>query len=76
MKLIWRVIVTIFVLIAVKVVMDTYQILKVAASGDHIRIDPALYFNLSYLTFGLVGLMLFSDIIKRLMEKQGKQYKY
>jgi len=76
MKLLWRVLVAIFVLIAAKVALDSYQIIKLAAGGDHIRIDPALYFNLSYVIFGLIGLMFFSDIYKKYMEKRNNQLKF
>ncbi|WP_404449000.1 hypothetical protein LG307_05970 [Sutcliffiella horikoshii] len=76
MKLLWRVIVAIFVLIAAKVAMDSYQIIKVAAGGDHVRIDPALYFNLSYVIFGSIALMYFSDIYKKYMEKRNNQLKF
>ena len=76
LKLLWRVMVAIFVLIAAKVAIDSYQIIKVAAEADHVRIDPALYFNLSYLIFGFIGLMLFSDIFKKFMNKRNNQLKF
>ncbi|CAG9621723.1 hypothetical protein [Sutcliffiella rhizosphaerae] len=76
MKLLWRVIVAIFVLVAAKVAIDSYQMIKVAAGGEHIRIDPALYFNLSYLIFALVGLMFFSDIVQKYLAKRNNQFKY
>ena len=76
MKLLWRVIVAIFILVAAKVAIDSYQIIKMAAGGEHIRIDPALYFNLSYVIFGCVGLMFFSDVYKKLVEKRKNQFKF
>ena len=76
MKLLWKVIIAIFVLITVKVGFESYQILKTAAGGEHIRIDPALYFNLSYLIFGLIGLMLLSDVFKRFTDKHKNQFKF
>jgi hypothetical protein len=76
MKLLWRVMVAVFVLLATKLAMDSYEIIKNAAGGEHVRIDPALYFNLSYLIFGLVGLMFFSDVFKKLIEKRNNQLKF
>lgn len=76
MKLLWRVLVAIFVLIAAKVAIDSYQIIKIAAAAEHIRIDPSLYFNLSYLIFGFIGLMLFSDLFKKFMNKRNNQFKF
>ncbi|WP_078381615.1 hypothetical protein [Sutcliffiella halmapala] len=76
MKLLWRVLVAIFILIAAKVAIDSYQIIKIAAGAEHVRIDPALYFNLSYLIFGFIGLMLFSDIFKKFMNKRNNQFKF
>ncbi len=76
MKLLWRVIVAIFTLVAAKVAIDSYQIIKVAAGGEHVRIDPSLYFNLSYVIFGCVALMFFSDIYKKFVEKRNNQFKF
>ncbi|WP_223700854.1 hypothetical protein [Sutcliffiella deserti] len=76
MKLLWRVLVSTFVLIAAKVAIDSYQILKTAAGGSHIRIDPSLYLNLSYLIFGLIALMFFSDIFKKFVDRRNNQLKF
>ncbi|AST90424.1 hypothetical protein ACWE42_23095 [Sutcliffiella cohnii] len=74
MKLLWKVIIALFLLITAKVGMDSYKILKTAAGGEHIRIDPALYFNLSYLIFGAIGLMILSDVFKKYI-KENNEYK-
>ncbi|KMJ57976.1 hypothetical protein AB685_14210 [Bacillus sp. LL01] len=76
MKLLWRVIVAVFTLVAAKVAIDSYQIIKGAAGGEHIRIDPSLYFNLSYVIFGCIGLMFFSDVYKKFLNKRNNQLKF